>query len=714
MNDMIIEPYSNRSTFAFKQAALAFLRQIYTYLYTQILLQSGRFFFWSPVFLSLGIGVYYFLPFEPTVLISLSPFFFVCMMTLFMRQNRFALYVMTAFLLLPSLGFMLAKIHVMRIHTPMITEDIGPVTIQGIVRGIEIMKPDYDARIIISDLEVEGLEAEKTPRLVRLRLRKDYGLEIGQRISALAELMPLSGPSLPHGYDFRRHLYFQGIGAVGFIYSQVEILDPAAGSGFFILIEKARTYIGQSVYRALPKEQADIIAALINGQRAGISDEDDKAMRYSGLTHLLSISGLHITLVCGVIFFITRLFFAAWPYFALHYPIKKYCAILALLGGIIYMFLAGATTPTQRSVLMCCVIFMAIIFDRSPFSLRVAVFASLVVLAFSPFSLLSASFQLSFAAVVALVVSYDALRPYYGVIQRQSGWFRKALIYCGGVCLTSFIAGLATALFTLYHFQQNANYGILANMAAVPITAFWIMPLIVISVVAMPFGLETLPLQASGWGASWILTIAHYVADMKGAVLRIAVFDFGLFIFILLFLVLFILWIGSLRFVFAGIALLAFTQIFHSPKPDILVSSSHDLVAIGDGEKALKVNNVRKDKFTRENWESALGYIPNSSQLWPKHWPEECDDLGCRTTLKGQKIAYSLSPFSLREDCAWADILISKEPVFIECKTPIIIDKFDTHYRGAHSIFIEESGRVKILNVRATSNDNRPWGMVYE
>jgi competence protein ComEC len=280
----------------------------------QIAAQKTQFFYWSPVFLSLGIGLYFSLPFEPALFYGCLVVMGAAAIAVLCRHFHFrTFYFMAlAFLALPALGFFLAQIHTAQIYTPMITKNIGPAFVSGRVHNIEVLKLDYDARLVLSDLTVEGLSPEETPRLVRLRVRKDFELMIGDRISALAELMPLSEPVIPGGYDFRRHSFFEGIGAVGFVYKDVKILErPPEGLFDFIRIEKIRHGMEKVAYEILPEAQAAIVSALTVGKRGGISDEDNEAMRDSGLAHLLSISGLHLTLVCGGVFFWRG---QSWPY----------------------------------------------------------------------------------------------------------------------------------------------------------------------------------------------------------------------------------------------------------------------------------------------------------------------------------------------------------------------------------------------------------------
>ena len=673
--------------------------------------QHGRFFFWTPVFFAFGIAVYFLLPLEPPLILgggALALAF--SMYSLLSQDNCFYRRMALAMLVLPALGFGFSQLHSLRVHTPMLNNELGPVMVSGIVQSLEIMKPDYDARVVLGRVDVEDLSAEKTPRYIRLRVRKDYELKVGERISALAQLMPLSGPVAPGGFDFRRHLFFDGIGAVGFIYSGVEKIQSHDGFSMARGIETLRAAVGASVFDHLSGRQANIATALMNGQRAGIPDEEQDILRSAGLAHLLAISGLHLGLVCGAIFFFSRLVLASLPKVALHYPIKKYCAVLAMFGGLVYMFLAGATVPTQRAMLMSAVVFTAILFDRSPFSLRLVVFAALIVLALSPYSLLGASFQLSFAAVTALVAFYDRLRPLISKFHRHAAWPRKIAFYFFSVCMTSLIASLATAPFALYHFQQFAAYGILANMVAIPIMAFWVMPLIVISLLAMPMGLEAVPLHLIGFGIDQILQAADFVAGLDGAVYRLPAFSFWYFVLVVCGLLFFILWQGRLRAAGLLLAGLMVPFILSQPRPDAMVSAEHSLVALRAGD-SIRVNTVRKDSFVRENWEQLWGLEKDSARLWAKHWPEECDDLGCRAVLSNIKIAYSLSPYTHKEDCAWADILIADHPVRISCGARVI-DKFDTYYNGAQRIYLND-GALKVENVREVTSANRPWSPLY-
>ena len=212
------------------------------------------------------------------------------------------------------------------------------------------------------------------------------------------------------------------------------------------------------------------------GERGAIPADVLAAMRDSGLAHLLAISGLHVGLVAGILFFAARGGCALVPAVALRFPIKKWAAVVALIGAFGYLLLAGAPVPTQRAFVMVGLVLVAVLVDRRGISMRLVVWAAMFILLVRPESLLGASFQLSFAAVLALVAGYEALGPRLRVWYGESGAARRVLLYVGGVALTTVIAGLATAPFALFHFNRVVVYSLAANLVAVPLTALWVMP----------------------------------------------------------------------------------------------------------------------------------------------------------------------------------------------------------------------------------------------
>lgn len=357
---------------------------------------------------------------------------------------------------------------------------------------------------MLDHVSIRGLDAGETPAQVRVTLR---GSEVaaftpGQWVEFLGALSPPPEPSAPGAYDFARQAYFKRLGGLGFAFGSATVIDPPAGqdSGDLALaVGEMRQAVTERVLAGLSGQAGAVAAALLTGERGAIAKDVLAAMRDAGLAHLLAISGLHIGLFAGILFFVSRALLALWEPVALRYPIKKWAAAVALAGTAFYLLLSGATIPTQRAFLMGGLVIMAILLDRTGISMRSVAWAAVAVLLMQPESLLGASFQMSFAAVVALVAAFE----WYGL--RRGRWTndtppRRLLNYFAGVALATLIAGLATAPFAAYNFNLIADYGLAANLLAVPMTALWIMPWGVAALALMPFGLEAVALNPMGLG----------------------------------------------------------------------------------------------------------------------------------------------------------------------------------------------------------------------
>ncbi|HBR69252.1 MAG TPA: competence protein ComEC [Rhodospirillaceae bacterium] len=681
--------------------------------------QQDHLFLWSPVFMGLGIGLYFQLSVEPPVILGLMivavSFGVLAALWPHRKSERKHLWLLAMVVFLVGLGFAVSSVRTALVYTPMLAKEIRVTELTGTVQSIEDMGAEAGSRVVLSDLVVEDLRPEETPRYVRLRLRNDEGILPGQRIKALAGLNPPSPPVAPGAFDFQRHSYFLGIGAVGFIYKRPEIIEGRArlGEGF---LETLRLRISAAIEKGMENKQAAAIAqALIVGKRKAISEADEEAFRDSGLTHLLSISGLHIGLASGVIFFFMRLVMAAFPGFALRHPIKKYAAGAAFLGALGYTILIGAPVTAQRSVLMIGIVLLAIMLDRWPFSLRLVAFAALGVLLFAPESLTNAGFQMSFAAVACLIAVYEWQQPLLSRVYRGAGPWRKIALYFLGICATSIIAEIATAPFVLFHFQRFALYGLLGNFVAVPVTAFVIMPMAVLALLLMPFGLEFAPLYIMEQGIAGILDVAYWVAGLPGSTWQVTAWPKAAFVTTIAAGLILILWRGPLKLAALPLLIAAVVVIILYRQPDVLVGSGGDLVAFR-ADRDLYVSAKNKERFVLQNWERMLGVPEGGAIRWPaegrlKDGPQDfiCDEFGCRLTINGKKISFAREPSSHGEDCDWANILISPDPVKDEgCGAGIVIDKWNRRDNGAYAIWLNDSGNIKVQSANGLRG-NRPW-----
>lgn len=687
----------------------------------QIFLQRSQFFLWSPVFFAIGIGLYLSLPVEPPIMPSVL--LLLCWLFIygfFLRSKRY-MYFPSMIVLLVMAGFLAGQIRTATVYTPMLDKKINTVEIIATVLAVEELEGAKGQRLLLGQLEIEKLDTDKTPRLVRLSYRAKPPLAVGQRIKALASLSPPSTPVMPWGFDFRRYMYFQGIGAVGFIFNAPEIMADENGL-FSHGVEILRQQAHERIESVMPLREAAVISALMIGKRGAISEEDQQALRDSGLAHILAISGLHVGLMTGAVFFILRLMMAGIPQFALAYPIKKIAAIAAFIAAIIYMVMAGMTIPTQRAVLMSGAVFLAIILDRSPISLRLVSFSALVVLAVAPESIMSASFHMSFAAVAALVGFYDSTRIFWSDLYRRSGKFHhKIQMYFIGVCLTTLIAGTATGIYALYHFQRFAVLGILANFVAVPLMAFVIMPFGLLAIVLTPFGLDQYAYAVMGFAVTQILVTAHFVANLPFASWTVGAWPLSALVSFTLSGLFLILWKGYGKVLCVPFVIIGCYCLQLQPVPLAMIASSHKLFGFYDSQD-LYVNSTRKDKFTRENWERALGLEENSAKLMKRGEGLEvysCDDEACRLSVDGIKMSVVRDLYALAGECIWADFIIAEQGIDAlpkSCndkdKSGHLIDRFDTWRNGAYGVYRADGGGVMTRSTLEIIG-SRPWAHGY-
>ncbi len=678
----------------------------------EIAAQKSRLFLWIPVAFGAGIALYFSLLTEPPLaagvvpVVASLPLLFWLYRRHFDSLGWFFAFVGMAAMFCASCGFLAAQMGTRQAGTPMLSKSIGPVDVEGTVESVEDLGGVGGSRAVLRHLVIERMAPEETPKKIRLKFKKDEGLVAGARIRTLAKIEPPSGAVAPGAYDFRRHLFFQGIGGVGFSYRAAEIVR-AQDTGF--LFETLREKINANIKAHTGAVAGGIMTALITGERGAIAEEDDDAMRDSGLYHLLSISGTHVTMVAGVLFFFSRLLMAAIPWVALHWPIKKIAAVIALSGAVFYVFLAGAEVPAQRALLMTALIMVAIMLDRSPFSLRLIAFAALVVLIFAPFALVGVSFQMSFAAVAALICFFEWIRPVWMRFYSRAGFVRKSFIYLVGILMTSVIAGTVTGLFSLYHFQSFAVYGVLSNMMAVPLTGIVIMPAAIVALFLMPFGLEGVPLQVMEWGTVWMLGIAHWTGSIDGAVVHVRQWPGATFAFLVAGILIFLLWEGwrgkgvAIGLIVAGLVVATVTR-----PPDILISETGKLMAVRGGDGQLYLSSGRKEKFVAENWMRLDGRAGEKPLTFRSaNSPMLCDDDGCRGEIEWKKLAIVRTPKAMREDCAWADIFISEGPVAkAACETQgPVLGLYDYLEGGAMAVYLED---MRIVRTRK-DGEVRPW-----
>ena len=312
---------------------------------------------------------------------------------------------------------------------------------------------------------LEGIEAALTPAQVRVSVRTAEPFFAPGRPGPAARAADAAlGPVEPHGFDFARQAYFMQLGAVGYGLARRSWSPAPSRRGWSLAVAALRQSIADEITAAAPGTAGAIGVALLTGLRGALPDQIWDEWAIAGIAHLLSISGLHLAMVAGTLFFVVRVALALAPPLALRLPTKKVAAALALLGAFGYLLISGASVPTERSFIMTALMLLAVMLDRNPFSMRLVAFAALVVLLLQPESLLGASFQMSFGAVLALIAVYES-----GLARHPAGAHgldRRLVLYVAGLALTTLVASAATTPFSIYHFSRLPTYGIAANLIA--------------------------------------------------------------------------------------------------------------------------------------------------------------------------------------------------------------------------------------------------------
>lgn len=687
------------------------------------LAERDRWALWLPVMLGVGIGLYFVLPVEPLAWIAPLAFAAALGALLFTRgtQSPFlqAWWLLSLILVFLTLGFGIAQMRTLSLTAPILERAIGPTEVLGRIVAVE--PRERGERLVLERLEIKGLAVENTPARVRVTLASGAeGLYPGDRVRGRAKLSPPPEPSAPGAYDFARAAYFKQLGGVGFAYGRFEKLpedDAFAPAGdqvsrrWEVWWADLRHRLSERIVTALPGDPGTIAAALMTGERGRVPETHLQALRDAGLAHLLAISGLHIGLVAAGLFFGLRGILALIPGLALNYPIKKWAALVALPGAFAYLMLVGATIPAQRAFLMTGLMLLAVLLDRRALSMRLVAWAAMATLLLSPESLISVSFQMSFAAVTLMIAAYEGRRGLFAPSGRDFWSPGSLLRYALGVAVTSGLATIATAPFAVYHFNHLALYGVFANVLAVPITAFWIMPWALVAFLLMPFGLEAAPLWLMGLGIEGVVATAMTVADWPSAALKISAMPIwglvaasigGLWLAI---------WTGPWRFLGALPLVASLISVMLWRPPDILVSADARLAAVRLDDGSMWRSSRAVNRFAADIWFRRAGLDPAEKNTEGESADPVCDPMGCIVLVNGKRVALAWRAGAVAEDCGLVDLMISRVPIRQACQHPEkTIDRFDLWRNGAHAIWINEVA-IDVKSVAGTRGQ-RPWVVI--
>ncbi|WAC58836.1 ComEC/Rec2 family competence protein [Brevundimonas sp. SL130] len=500
-----------------------------------------------------------------------------------------------------------------KIRTELVAAPIAQALSEATV--IEAWVVDVDgpgqrgARVVVAPVWIRGLAADQTPVRLRATVRGEPPRP-GEAVRLFVLLNPPPAPASPGAYDFGRGAFYQGMGGVAFALDETRRLDlppPPWRLRLEMAVNSARYALAERIVARLGERTGGIAAAMTTSHDTWISQSDMDVMRDSGLAHILSVSGLHMAIVGGFVFFTARLGVAAWPWLALRVPGKKVAAIAGLAAVGAYLIVSGSPPPAERAAITASIAFLAILLDRQAVTMHGLAVAAFAVLVIQPEAIVTPGFQMSFAATAALVALVEAwpkrvreISAPWPIVaaQRFGGWLTAAVA-------ASVVAGLATGPFAMQHFNRTAMYGLLANLGTAPVADFVLMPALALGAALEPLGLGGPFLAVAGWGVDLMLAIGTWTAGLPGAVRTVA--SAPDYVLPIAFLgVLFVcLWQGRLRWL--GLPLAAAVLVWpRAPTPDVWIGDGGTNAAFHRRGEAVVIRpGVRE--FAADLWSRRRG-----------------------------------------------------------------------------------------------------------
>jgi competence protein ComEC len=674
--------------------------------------EQERWFLWLPVLIGCGIGLYFSLPVEPPPAIAAGGLAVAIGLRL-AGPSALGGRLLAGALLAAAIGFAAAQVRTALIEAPVLTRPVGVVTITGWVEEVE-QRGNRAYRVTLRTAQIEGLEQDR-PRRVRVRVQGAAdGIRIGEPVRLQARLSPPPLPALPGDYDFARRAYFQRIGAVGSSQSVLTAAPDIGPAPLSIAIwapgENLRRVVAERIQAVLSGDRAAITTALIQGDQGGISEAAMTIMRDSGLAHILSISGLHMAIMAGALFWTIRALLALSPYAAQLYPVRAVAAVCACAGALFYLMLSGWQVPAVRSFVMIAIMFLAIVLARPALSLRNVALAALLLLVLRPENLLDVSFLMSFAATTGLVALYEQIaerRRARIEPPEPAGPIRRMLQLIGADVLTTLVAGLSVAPLGAYFFHTYQHYSVLANLLALPIVSLWLMPLVLVVLLAMPLGLEALPLQAMAYGVDALLAVGRWVASLPGAISAIPAMPLAAVVAMMLGALWLALWRRPWRWLgLVAIGLGCWKSLDRRP-PDILIGRDGQALAIRLDDGRLSALGGRRSAYELARWLEHDG-DRRGVDAASAGTGFRCDAIGCTARVKELTVAYVADPGKLRDTCAKADVIVVRFPRSRAClQGRLVIDLNDLRHNGTHLVFVT-GGQFDVATLGAYRGA-RPW-----
>lgn len=615
-------------------------------------------------------------------------------------------------------GFLSTGLRIARVETPML-DHVRIAKMQGFVEEVDFRTAG--ARLVIAVVDRGDMPAELAPRRVRVTTRTSPRVAAGDYVALQARLLPPSRAVLPGGYDFARDAYFAGVGAVGSTLGAIKVLPPPSDATWRqrvgAAIDHARNRLALRVSAIIGGDEGAIAAAMVTGKRDFLSNDAKDLIREAGIFHIITISGVQMTLVAGIFFVVARRLLALSPALALRYPIKKWAAGAAMLGSLAYDLATGSRVGTERALIMTVIVLGAVMLDRRALTMRNLALAVLTIVALEPEAILGVSFQLSFAAVAALVAVMEArlargeagrdpFLPQRGRLPRRGELFIHFVDKPRALLFATFCATSATASFMAYHFHDLSPYVLIGNPLTLTVIELFAVPGALLGTALYPLGLDAPVWLYVGAGIRFVLWAARIIAAAPGSTLHLAAFAPFALPFLSLAVLNATLWrTWTFRAMAIPCAAIGVVGALSGARYDAIVAPSGDLAVVRDADGKLQVVGKRFNAFDAEQWLAADGDARDPATARDPDAP--CDRTGCVAALpEGQSLSIVLDRAAFEEDCARAEVVVSPLTAPADCAA-LTFDERKLATTGA--VGLAWNGSRFVVAADRAALEDRPW-----
>ena len=707
-------------------------------------IDERRLFLWVPVLAGAGAILYLSADTEPSFWYCAALFALASALAFAARAKPAAFRLAIAIAAVLG-GMFCGALRNWRVAAP-VFDQIRILKVSGFVEEMDFRKEG--ARFVLRVAGMEGLPADQTPYRVRLTTRRAPGVNAGDFVTMNARLVPPARAALPGGYEFARDAYFARIGAVGNALGRIDKAEAPAPAPlklrFYAAIDRARNALAKRVENIIGGPAGAVGAAMVTGKRDFLDDPTKEVIREAGIFHIITIAGVQMTLVAGIFFVGFRRLLALSRTLALHYPIKKWAALLAMAGAILYDIGTGSRVGTERALYMTLIVLAAVLFERQAISMRNLAFATLAIVVFEPEALLGASFQLSFAAVAALLSAWEArLSAYQKLWKRDDDllaqlrvdrkdrmlvFFDKTRHGPGHALFSTCCATAATMSFMAYNFHEISPWVLIGNPLTLTIIEVFAVPGALAGSLLYPLGLDSFVWHYIGLGIKFILWAASWIAAMPGATIHLREFAPWSIVFLALAVLNAVLWrTWPMRLIALPMLVIGLIGAASGPRFDVAVAPTGEAVAVRLASGELAIMGRRPSPFVAEQWLRADGdgrparqaivavtgtpraaavaaFAPANGDLsMPR-----CDTRGCVATLAdGRVLALVLEQAAFIEDCSRSDIVVSATIAPTGCAAELVIDRARLDETGAMTLRLDDEN-VHPRRARGPAED-RPW-----